>query len=324
MKKFEIINISHDDLDGNTPTDLTKIAFKGRTVYTRNVAIRDINKVVKEVLEKINDLSIPIIITDISVNDEVAELLQERVNRGQNVYLIDHHITTVEQAKRYPWMNVTVERDGVKMSATNLYYEYLIENGYLEPTPFLDDLTELVRQYDTWDWFENNNLRAKQLNDLYYLIGREKFSEQILRKAEEQKNSRFKFTETEETILSIEQEKINRYIETKERQLVIVPYRYEENTFQIGIVYGENYHSELGNALCRNHPEMDFVVIADMGNRKFSFRSSKEEVNTSVIAKSYGGGGHPPASGCSLTAENYEVFIENILKPKIETNEVGS
>lgn len=54
-----------------------------------------------------------------------------------------------------------------KTCATSLLYDYLIENKLLEPTPALTEFVDLVRQYDTWEWDENDNILAKHLNDLF-------------------------------------------------------------------------------------------------------------------------------------------------------------
>lgn len=74
-----------------------------------------------------NDDSLSYIyITDIRVNEEVAELLDKR----GGVFLLDHHPTALELNK-YSWCKVIVEYlNGVKTSGTKMFYHWLGMNGY--------------------------------------------------------------------------------------------------------------------------------------------------------------------------------------------------
>lgn len=69
--------------------------------------------------------------------------------------------------------------------------------------------------------------------------------------------------------------------------------------YTIKIVNSNQYISEVGNELAR---DVDFAVIwyYDHETRQviFSFRSMKDKANVSLIAETFGGGGHPCASGC--------------------------
>ncbi|MED2737385.1 phosphoesterase [Bacillus toyonensis] len=309
---IEVIHISHDDLDGRGPTNLSKVSF-GKKVLTINASYHNIDEIVTNVLQENTNLKTKIFITDIFVNDEVAAMLDDRVKKGQEIILIDHHKGNLEAAEKYKWMTVVVEENQKLTAATTLYYNYLIQNGYLERSPVLDEFTEMVRMYDTWDWFRENNQKAKSLNDLYYIIGAERFDEDLWDRLNDRTATSFEFTTIESAILDLEKERIARYIEKKEKQLIISNFEEADFNFTIGVLYGEQYHSELGNKICLNHPEIDFAVIADLGAKKFSFRSVKPEMNTIPVAKHFGGNGHPPASGCPLTEESYNAFIKKIL-----------
>ncbi len=68
----------------------------------------------------------------------------------------------------HDWASVTVEQeDGKQTAATSLFYQYAVENKYLEPSSIVAEFVELVRQYDTWEWEVNKNTTAKRLNDLF-------------------------------------------------------------------------------------------------------------------------------------------------------------
>lgn len=99
-----------------------------------------------------------------------------------------------------------------------LFYEYLIQNGLLKPRKGLDEFVELVRQYDTWEWEQNEYIQAKRLNDLFYLISIEEFEEKMV--ARIQQSEQFAFDSFEEKILDMEEEKIERYVRRKKREII--------------------------------------------------------------------------------------------------------
>ena len=92
----------------------------------------------------------------------------------------------------------------------------------------------------------------------------------------------------------MEEEKINRYIRKKNRELI--------QTFIgdhcVGIVHAEMYHSELGNELGKENSHLDYIAILNMGGKKVSFRTIHDHIDVSAVAGGFGGGGHAKASGC--------------------------
>ena len=46
----------------------------------------------------------------------------------------------------------------------------------------MDEFVELIRQYDTWEWEENQLIKAKQLNDLFSLISIDEFEGKMLKR----------------------------------------------------------------------------------------------------------------------------------------------
>lgn len=292
---------SDNDLDGVGCGILSKIAF-GEEVSVDYCSNNSIDRKIKKRLKEKPTEKDNIYITDISVNSEVEKLLEKEFAKNRFVKLIDHHKTAYHLNKR-EWAEVNAEhKDGSKSSATSLYYEYLIENGLIKKTNFLDQFVEYVRLYDTWDWERENVLEAKKLNDLFYILGLSKFEELILKRVDE-KN--FEFSETEKLILELEEKKIERYISMKENQMILTWYK----NFKIGIVYGEQYTSELGNELNKKHPYLDFILIINYGTKNVSFRTIYKNVDVSKIAKEFGGGGHPQASGARLNHDFFEKFV---------------
>jgi oligoribonuclease NrnB/cAMP/cGMP phosphodiesterase (DHH superfamily) len=95
----------------------------------------------------------------------------------------------------------------------------------------------------------------------------------------------------------------------------------DNTAYNAGIVFADTYQSELGNALCLENEDIDFSVMVDMGRQKIGFRAVKDEINLAEIVGHLGGGGHPKASGCKLTAERL-LFSSRItcLKTKKKVN----
>lgn len=292
---------THNDLDGVGCGIVARCAF-GSKVEIRYNSVDGLNLQVERFLEKSRKKNF-LFITDLSVNEANEHGLDEFVKSGGRVKLIDHHKTALHFNK-YPWGSVQVEYDNGRLaSATSLFYEYLIQNGLLTPTKGMDEFVELVRQYDTWEWEKHGSQQAKRLNDLFYMVSLEEFEEKMTERL--QKNEHFSFDEFEEKILDLEEEKIERYVRRKKREIIqtIIHDHY------VGVVHAESYHSELGNELGKENPHLDYIAIMNMGGKKISLRTIHDHIDVSEIAGLYGGGGHAKASGCSMTKESYQSFV---------------
>jgi len=292
---------THNDLDGLGCGLLGKMAWNNdvEVVYCSN---GNVDKKVKKFFDDKKHAGTSFYLTDISVNDYLAAKIEEHHKKGNTVQMVDHHKTALK-FNQYEWAMVKEKyRDGRKTSATSLFYEYLVEQGHLERTAFLDQFVELIRLYDTWEWESENNMEARKLNDLFYIVGLGHFEEEML---ERSKNEQFTFSKQEEFILELEAKKMERYIHSKDYQMI---QKWFEN-YKIGIVYAEQYNSELGNELSKKHPYLDFVVLLNPGASKISLRTIHDHVNVSQVAKHFGGGGHPKASGCPLTEKALETFM---------------
>ncbi|TYR81730.1 phosphoesterase [Priestia megaterium] len=323
MTKVKLI--SHNDLDGVSPAILARLAFGDENFDYDTVGIGRINDIVTRFIEEENDGEMTLYITDISVNDEVAARLDELVRKGQKIILIDHHVSARPLAEKYEWVHVTPEdQNGKKTAATSLFYTYLLENNLLNRTDMLDEYVELVRLFDTWDWFHEENEKAKRLNHLYYLIPHEEFKDtvyEVLKGSYEGGNQEFVFTDKHEILLEAEEKKIEKYIYDKQKQMIKAAVEIASETYTVGIVFADTYQSELGNALCLENEEIDFSVMVDMGRQKVGFRAVKDEINLAEIVGNLGGGGHPKASGCKLTKETFTLFVTNHLFQDDEKSE---
>ncbi|WP_407272809.1 DHH family phosphoesterase [Radiobacillus sp. PE A8.2] len=293
--------LSHNDLDGVGCGIIAKLAFD-KQVNVRYNSISGLDREVKWFLENENEDTF-LFITDLSVSKENETKLEEFYQSSAKLQLIDHHKSATAY-NDYEWASVVVEDDkGNLTSATSLFYEYLIGKGLMEPSSAVSEFVELVRQYDTWEWEKNDNLKAKRLNALFFLVSIEEFEQKMLHRLTT--SNHFDFDEFEQKILQMEEHKIERYIKKKKRELV----QTQLNNHFAGVVYAEMYHSELGNELGKEFPHLDYIVILNIGGRRMGFRTIHDNVDVSAIAATFGGGGHAKASGAKLTEDAYKYFV---------------
>ncbi len=293
--------LSHNDLDGVGCGILAKLAF-GKQVKVRYNSIASLNREVEWFLEN-DDKNTFLFITDLSVNDENERKLNDFYQSDGRVQLLDHHKTALH-FNEYEWGHVVVEdEEGKLTSATSLFYEHLVSNRLLKPSEAIAEFVELVRQYDTWEWEKNENAHAQRLNALFYLITIEEFEDKMLNRL--MTDEHFRFDEFENKILDMEENKIERYIRRKRRELI----QTQVGNYLAGIVYAESYHSELGNELGKEYPHLDYIAILNIGGKRLGFRTIHDHVDVSEVAGTFGGGGHAKASGSSLTKEAYAQFV---------------
>ena len=297
---------THTDLDGVSCEILGKIAFE-KDIDVVRCNYGDIDAKVEEFINSTEEYD-KLFITDISVNKEIADKL---LSISDKVILLDHHKTAL-WLNEYPYALVQVEDESVrKMCGAYLFYEYLKKNHKeFDDTPALKLFIDYVRMYDTWEWKEKyDNIIPKRLNDLMYMDGPNEFIDKMVYRLG---NNLFIFDDTDLMKLQIEQTYINSYITQKNETLMINDSLFPGHT--VGITFADKYISELGNKLCELHPELDFVVLINVSTLTVSYRTIKDDLDLSDIAKGFGGGGHPKASGSRFDASIVNDMLNNIFK----------
>lgn len=314
LNQPKLVHFSDKDLDGESCFILSRLAFPSREMDLRGVTPYTVNQEVQRFLDEELSREMEVVITDVSVNEEVAALIQKKVKQGHFLRLIDHHPTALPLASSYDWANVIIEDSGKKTSATSLYYSYLVDQGLLAPSDVLSDYVELVRSFDTWDWDSSGNMRANQLNLLFYMVERDVFVQDVISRlrGDGPDQDQFVFNEVESVLIYTEEKRMDEFEQKKLKQMKHVEVEIDlakTRTFQVGVVFLEQYHSTTGNFLCKNDEQIDFVAMLDPGKGRISFRTIRDDVDLAVIAQHYGGGGHPKASGCSFTGVTMKAFV---------------
>lgn len=331
MKNQKIKLFTHTDLDGIGCSILFKKVYGSENVDVEYCDYNNVNLKIQNFLEDLNNLQKfdHVCITDISVSEEIANKI-ELINKQKDfispsyyISLLDHHPTALFLNK-YKWCIVREFKydSDIKTSGTDMLYEsfvatyrFILFEQKIENLTELEELdmsvlncknfVEVIRQYDTWDWKKLNNNLPKQWNDLLYILGRDRFIEMVLNN-----NLSTQIPKEYELLLQLEQEKIDRYIKTKDKEII----RKQLLNYNVGIVFAEQFHSELGNQLCIMNNDLDFIIIINP-SKATSYRSVGNKIDLGKdVASVFGGGGHPNASGSPITDEMREEIIKIIFK----------
>ena len=315
------------DLDGNGCAILAFLAFGRENVDVEYCSYKDVDEKVEKFIEdeKLFRSYDAVFITDISISDSVANMIDILDQPPRKVRLFDHHATALGLNK-HEWCEVLVEDEtGLKMSGTALFYNHLVRNGFFDHHIMnsrvmgnICRFVEIVRDYDTWRWKElgEKGIVSKQLNDLLDIYGREDFIDYTIDSICADSRELFPHIfGTAQALLEQKQKDIDIYVAEKDKQLQVATDQFG-NTF--GWVFAERYFSELGNRLCELHEELSYVAMIDISKGVVSFRSIKEDIDLGgEIAHSFGGGGHKKAAGSRFNAVEIGKFVSfNVLNVK--------
>ena len=288
--------ITHDDLDGVGCAILGKLAHGTKIDYV----LCQNGKVDETVSRHLTTDSVydETHITDLSVSRSLAQQIQESRN---NYFLHDHHKTALH-LNEFDWCDVRTsllpDAPGASerlTCGTELYYCWLVKNGYLTRSVALDVFAKAICDYDTWRWVElgEHGKLSEKLNILLSEYGVEKFIAYFYNML---KHGPLNISREDEAIIENSKRREARIIDKKDSELHKIVF---EN-YIVGVVYADDYVNAIGNTLCLRHPELDCVAIVNCGHGGISFRSAKEDVDVSALAACFGGGGHKAAAGAPM------------------------
>ena len=216
---------THTDLDGIGCAVLAYLAFGKENVDVEYCNYDDIDDKVEEFMEDdgLYRSYDKIFITDISVSDSVANMIDilDRVDR--RVQLFDHHGTALFLNK-YDWCMIKEDiylENIIKTCGTELFCVFDLWLEYLniytpEVRGKIIQFVDIVRNYDTWRWKEldDKGLISKQMNDLFHIYGRGKFIDWAIERISHQDEW---FSETDMLLLDQKQKDIDIYVKEKKQ-----------------------------------------------------------------------------------------------------------
>ena len=238
-----------------------------------------------------------IYIADISCDEKTIERLVNVCNsRKINLRLFDHHASAKWIANAYPDIAV-VECDG-ECGASLLfkYYDSVADirsdiSIYEKIRKFICD----VRDRDLFTFKKNGNLTSYTLQQMMIYIGSaEKLSYILLDRIRSNDPIVYdedydKAKETLDIMNNYINNNINNYIKC------------EYNGWSFAITFNNKYTSDIGNAICDAHNDIDVYMCINTELKKVELRATKPEINLVGFAVRMGGGGHPHAAGFPLT-----------------------
>lgn len=322
MSKIKLF--THTDLDGIGCAILAYLAFGRESVDVEYCDYGDINEKVEEFWDDPElEAYDYIFITDISIKEKLAIHITNEASEPR-VLLFDHHATALGLNK-YDWCEISVMNDtlGIKTSGTELFYNYLRRHEQFDHLSVnvicnIDEFVDIVRDYDTWRWKElgKEGIVCKQMNDLFYIYGREVFIDwaldQILTLKFYRGISAFPiYSEKDMALLDQKQKDIDTYIEEKNKQLF---HRVDEVGHTYGVVFAERYFSELGNRLCEINPDLAYIAMIDISSGTVSYRTIRDDIDVGgEIAHAYGGGCHPKAAGSTFDKDQIQCTVHGLI-----------
>jgi oligoribonuclease NrnB/cAMP/cGMP phosphodiesterase (DHH superfamily) len=301
--------LTHTDLDGVGCSVLGQAAF-GDDIDVEYCDHHNINERVTKLLdESLHEYDV-VFITDISVNEEVAEKIQTLHENGYAGFqLLDHH-DTANWLNKYDWAYVSSvyqeeDRD-YKTSGTSLLLDCLSACYPDVVTSFMIDFAEQVRRYDTWEWSTvYKEVGPKELNDLMSILGHDAFMSAML-KHNGSGSYVLNFSEPHRALLDQRAKEISGYIYNKMKQVKVI----KLDGHSVGVVFAEKNASELGNEIAEKIEGIDYSVVLNTDRLSASFRGIKDDIDLGLVAKKYGGGGHPRAAGATFKKLRQEDLIK--------------
>jgi uncharacterized protein len=300
-----ILNYTHGDEDGlGSYFILTKVPkFKKIDVEYHNY-----NTIDKEIIRLFDSGDYKkydkIIMTDLSIKEETAEYIDPIIKENKiNFFIIDHH-QTAEKINKYEWTWIAYKsHTGIKNSGTKMVYDYFSEFIPKEYSVFLFNFVKYVTDYDTYKWKDDKNLIPRYINDIYKFYGKDLFLEHI-EKAYQAKDYKMILGENEMRIVNILNDRFDKFYKDKMKSLKRVKF----HDYNIGIVFAEDHISELGNAICDNNLDLDFVAMINLNHQCVYFRGIRNDIHLGfdVAEKYFGGGGQDKTAGAPI--KNIEVI----------------
>ncbi|MDD3341252.1 MAG: DHHA1 domain-containing protein [Bacilli bacterium] len=293
--------ISHiEDVDGLSPVILLKLCQ--RDFDYKLLEIKEVEPYLNQLLEEDLTQYENIYITDLTVPEEIYKKIQVHPCQ-QKFKVFDHHKTHL-YGNGYP--NVIID---TKECATTLFYQYL-KNKYPNTDigkQNVKEYIEHVKDLDIWLWVAKQNETAPKLGSLFGFYGEEKYIEKTYKRLQEENT--FTFNDFEQEYFILEEEKKKKYIEKREDKMFFI----KIENYKAGVLFAEKYRNEMAEVLSQKYPMLDMIITINV-NGGISFRTIKEDVDLSLFASKYGGGGHAKAAGAPVTIEMKENILKQILK----------
>lgn len=297
---MHIIHVTHTDLDGAGCAVLSAAAFRNDTIDIYYEDYDTVNERLANILD--NGCFDALFITDISPREQgVIDRLNE-IAKEKTIRLVDHHDTSSDRFVGMDWARFTTG----KQCGTLAFYDTLTAEFSYDISTF-QKFAVTVNDYDMWI---KADYMSDQLNNLFQLMGMEKFVKRSLR---------FNCAITDQVMYDDELKQAQLYGEYVDREVhsllrkafIIHP---DKDTSAV-IVYSEHFASQLGEEARKwdAFKNCDCIAVIGMNKKMVSFRSIRSDFNVGLYAKCFGGGGNPKTAGLSFKDFKTLYFALNLI-----------
>lgn len=251
-----------------------------------------------------------IFVTDLCLHEPILSIINEDNILKEKVLILDHHKTEMSNSK-YDFVNIILECDKGPASGTYLFYEYLVNNNYLKRTQIFDELAELTRQYDTWDWVKYNNQKARMLHLLFEEIEYKRYIEimsDIIKN-----NDTIVFSENEKNIINNWEKKFKDTSTKILENMIVYPINIDSIDYKVGYIYTEyKYRNEFSELISKNNiNDIDIVGMFFPNMEVVSYRGVKD-VDVSIVPTYFGGKGHKGAGTNPINNEKFKKILKKV------------
>ena len=309
---MKVLLFTHSqDIDGMGCAVLARKAFGDYTlVPTKTFEItKNVENNIKS--KKIYDFD-KIYVTDLCIKEPVLKFIDNDEILKNRLLVLDHHKTEIEEGNnKYDFVNIIVQKNGRKESGTSLFYNYLIQNNYLQRSNILDELVEWTRQYDVWDWESKNNINARNLHVLFEVLGYDAYLKIINDKVD--KLNSIVFNNYEKEVIDKFNKEMEKDILNILNDMKCVDLSIDGNIFKVGFVKCPyKYRNDMNKFIKKNNVyNIDAVGMIMTDIETVSYRQVKD-VDVSIISKYFGGKGHRGAGSNLQENEKFKMVINSI------------
>lgn len=312
------------DVDGMGEVILSLIAF-GNIEYILCKNVWDLEQQFLSAYDNNEFENYDIIyITDLSLTKKSLDKIANDEKFMNKLYIFDHHETALDNGlNNYSNFNIRIEDEIGPSCATQIYYEYLVKNNFLQRNEILDQYVEMTRREDTYEWKRLNDIKSHDLAVLFNQVGCVQYIDMMYKKLKTGANC-FEFDNLEKAMIDQKKSDIQEKVLTFIKQIKIKEKRLADGeVIKVGVCFiTYEYRNEIADYIRYRqldsgdiNPEIfdiDVVAMIALEVNQISLRSIKENGAARKIAELYGGGGHDNAAGIPINEEMYLRLIDQI------------
>ena len=276
--------LTHTDLDGIA----CELAFRiSKMSATHSFECRRIDYNEPGIAAAIPDDVSVIYVTDIKGTDELWNIL---VAKNVPVVVIDHH-----QWHQEPKDSIELLLDEDMSAALSTYLYTSRCFGLLEPNETTDLFFNYADGYDMWRKDKNFD-KGKVLNHLLHTIGKDKFVETMIHR----------MISNTEMIARDEMKDYEHYqsgIKDKAERLVQQMVMFKDNDgHTCGFIITDSVQSDVMYSVLEQSPSIEYLALYNRIKKNVSLRrQDSSNIDLSILAARYGGGGHKAAAGYPMS-----------------------